>query len=379
MSILIGADIVPTKRNVGFFCDGNIQSLAGDDLLAVLDNSDYRIFNLEVPLTDCESPIEKCGPNLIAPTAAVKGYKALGVDFVTLANNHILDQGDQGLKSTCKILKDNDINFAGVGNNIKEAEKPFYFYVNGKKYGVYACAEHEFSIATGNSCGANPYDPLYSFDNVENMKTNCDFAIVLYHGGKEHYRYPSPNLQTVCRKFVEKGADLVVCQHSHCIGCEEKYQNATIVYGQGNFLFDNSNSEFWQTSLLISIDDDFNVSYIPLTKKEYGVRLAEKDAADRILKEFFGRSDEIKHPQVIEEKYNDFSKEMFHVYLLRLSGMGDSFLFRVLNKLTKQKYGKWSLKRKFSGKRLSEIQNVIECEAHRELFLNGFDKNAEKK
>lgn len=57
-----------------------------------------------------------------------------------------------------------------------------------------------------------------------------------------------------CRKIVEKGADLVVCQHSHCIGCMEEYDKGTIIYGQGNFLFDDSESIFWRTSLLLKID-----------------------------------------------------------------------------------------------------------------------------
>ena len=125
----------------------------------------------------------------------------------------------------------------GVGENKTISAKPFVLSVSNKKIGVYACTEHEFSIAEDNKPGANPFDPLESFDHVSNLKKDCDYVIVLYHGGKEHYRYPSPMLQRVCRKFVEKGAGLVICQHSHCIGCEEKYLDGTIVYGQGNFIF----------------------------------------------------------------------------------------------------------------------------------------------
>lgn len=76
------------------------------------------------------------------------------------------------------------------------------------------------------------------------MSNACDYTIVLYHGGKEHYRFPSPNLQKYCRKFIEKGANIVICQHSHCIGCEENYKNGKIIYGQGNFLFDDSDDEY---------------------------------------------------------------------------------------------------------------------------------------
>ena len=68
------------------------------------------------------------------------------------------------------------------------------------KIGIYACAENEFTIATDTTAGANPFDPFESLDHIQNLKRSCDYVIVLYHGGKEHYRYPSPYLQ----KFVGK-------------------------------------------------------------------------------------------------------------------------------------------------------------------------------
>src|SRR5699024_1436352 len=102
--------------------------------------------------------------------------------------------------------------------------------------------------------GANPFDPLESFDHIQELKSKCDYVIVLYHGGKERYRYPSPYLQKVCRKFAQKGADLIVCQHSHCIGAYEEFEGSTIIYGQGNFIFNTLNNEFWNTSLLIKVE-----------------------------------------------------------------------------------------------------------------------------
>ena len=113
------------------------------------------------------------------------------------------------------------------------------------------------------------------------MKAQCDYAIVLYHGGKEYYRYPSPNLQKTCRKLVEKGADLVICQHSHCIGCEEKYQDGTIVYGQGNFLFDHGDNEYWNTSLLVQIKDDGQINYVPLKNKRIACSSLQKQMRRR--------------------------------------------------------------------------------------------------
>jgi len=195
MVILIAADLVPTKVNNFLFEQGDVISLIGGDLLSIWNSADIRIFNLEVPLTDKEEPIDKWGPNLIAPTSTIKGIQALEPSLITLANNHIMDQGIQGLISTTKILKDYNISYVGVGNNLYEASRPYVLEYGGIKIGIYACAEHEFSIATADSPGANPFDPLESPDHIQLLKEKCDYVIVLYHGGKEHYHYPSPYLQ----------------------------------------------------------------------------------------------------------------------------------------------------------------------------------------
>ncbi len=371
MKILIGADFVPTKSNAELFKSGAAQALIGEELLSVLQNAQYRIFNLEVPLTDVCTPIEKCGPALIASKATVAGYTAVGVDLLTLANNHIMDQNVQGLRSTVKTLDGNGIAHVGSGNTRQEAKEPYVFELDDKKIGIYACAEHEFSIAGENMPGANPFDPLESLDHIAALKTQCDYVIVLHHGGKEHYRYPSPNLQKVCRKMVEKGADLVICQHTHCIGCEEKYLGGTIVYGQGNFLFDLNESECWQTGLLVQVSDNFDITYIPLVKQGNGVRLADVKEGKKILDAFYGRSAEIAQDGFVENQYIKFASEMLDQYLFSLSGMRRSFAYRVVNKLLCHRLEPWLLKRKYDVARKRAVRNYIECEAHRELLLSG--------
>lgn len=374
MKILIGADLVPTRSNIDLFASGDRKALLGEDLDNILKNADYRIFNLEVPLTDREQPIPKCGPNLIAPTKCVAAYKAMHVDLLTLANNHILDQDQQGLESTCSVLDTAGIAYTGVGQTPEEAAKPYIFECDGKKIGVYACAEHEFSIVTEYSAGANPIDLLESPDHIAALKSECDYVIVLYHGGKEHYRYPSPNLQKVCRKLVEKGADLVVCQHSHCIGCEEKYQNGTIVYGQGNFLFDDSDSEFWQTSLLVQVGRDFEISYIPLEKKGNTVRITDADTGKTILNQFYDRSSEILGDNVIEKKYEQFAQKYYNMYQMSFSRLDRRILVRVFNKLSGQRFTPWLIRHWYKESDWLAIQNYLECEAHRELLIEGMKK-----
>ena len=369
--LIIGADFVPTDENKEFFIKGDVETLVGKDLMQILIAAEYSVFNLEVPLTDVETPIKKCGPNLIAPTKAILGYKALGVDILTLANNHIMDQGQRGLVSTCKVLKENNINYLGIGKTLEEAAKPYVINFHNKKVGIYACAEHEFSIVSANNAGANPFDPLETPDHIADLKAQCDYVIVLYHGGKEHYRYPSPNLQKICRKLVEKGANLVVCQHSHCIGCEEKYKDGTIVYGQGNFLFDHSKNECWKTGLLIEIDSAYNLSYIPIVKEENTVRLAKEDVAKNILMEFRERSEKILSTGFIEDEYKKLAKKILPTYLTAISGTKHSIFYRVINKLSNYRLGQMVVKIKYNNTKKTIVQNYIECEAHNELLLCG--------
>ncbi len=92
------------------------------------------------------------------------------------------------------ILSKNNIPFIGVGKNIKDIMKHCIIGKNNIKIGIYNCAEYEFSIATSKLPGANPFDPLESLDNINYLKEKCDYLIVIYHGGKEHYRYLSSYL-----------------------------------------------------------------------------------------------------------------------------------------------------------------------------------------
>jgi len=371
MSILIGADIYPSKSNEEFFSSGNMDSVVGDELKKILFKADYRVFNLETPLIDAAMPIRKSGPAIKANVSTVNGIKAIGADLLTLANNHIMDQGVCGLLSTFDVLKKNGINFIGAADCLNNSIKPFIAVVCGKKIGFYACCEHEFSIASEKTPGANPFDPIESFDHVEKLRRECDYLIILYHGGKEYYPYPSPMLQKVCRKFIEKGANLVVCQHSHCIGCEEKFLDGTIVYGQGNFIFNTCDEPIERTSLLIKIDELLNVSYIPLVKCGNGVRMAEGDNAKSILMDFYCRSEQIKQDSFVESGYRKFAEERIKGYLLNFSGYGHKLHLRILNRLTRGRFTNYYVKRIYKKNDILLLQNYIECEAHRELLLEG--------
>lgn len=370
VSILVGGDLVPTESNFSLFEDGKVSELLGEELERLIYNVDFRIFNLETPLTDEITPIEKNGPCLAAHTKTINGIKKMQADLLCLANNHIMDQGTSGLNSTIETIEKFEIDYVGVGSNSDEAKKPYITELNGLKLGIYNCVEHEFSVVTSVSPGANPFDPLESFDSVQELKKECDAVLVLYHGGKEHYRYPSPYLQTVCHKFIEKGADAVICQHSHCIGCEEVFKGKTILYGQGNFIFDHSKSEFWKTSLLVKLKidkDKIQMNYYPIVKNDECIRLANTEEHQRIIDQFEMRSDEIKNPSFVEMKYNEFAISMLPNYIDTF--LGRKKLYKILAKLLgKNFYFKY-----YNRRTLLAIQNYMECEAHHELICSAID------
>lgn len=373
MKILIGADLVPTTRNAALFAEARVEELLGERLKALLDSASYRIFNLETPLTDIEAPIAKCGPCLRAETASVSGIKGMGADFLTLANNHILDHGAAGLFSTMATLDRVGIAYAGAGETPEEASRAYFAAVDGKTVGIYCCAEHEFTIVTESTPGANPYDPLESFDHVQAMRDRCDCLIVLYHGGKEYCRYPSSDVRRVCQKFVRCGADIVLCQHTHCIGCEENYVGKKIVYGQGNFLFDHSEKEEWQTSLLVECDvleDGVTVRYHPLRKHGNTVRLAEGEDAKGIMDAFYARSQELLSDEVWKKRYREYAQRSYQQLILRVNGrLHRTLAFRILARLFGKKFMTYYLKKCYDKNALLVLQNTVESESWRELLL----------
>lgn len=368
ISLIIGGDLVPTESNRKLFENNQIEELLGKELKEELEKVDFKIFNLEAPITVNNEELLKCGPNLKINPTTIKGIKGLSPSLLTLANNHIMDFKEQGLKDTLEILENNNINYVGIGNSLNDLKKFHILEKEGLKIGVYVCTEREFSIATSTMAGVNPLELIDNLEDIQDLKKECDYIIVLYHGGKEHYRYPSPMLKKICNKMVEYGADLIVCQHSHCIGSYEEYKGGTIIYGQGNFIFDRVDNEYWNTSLLIKVEingEKIDIKYLPIVKNKNKIRKANLKEEKEIMTNFEERSLKIKKYDFIEEEYRKFSEEYIWNYLYSISGFP-----RVLRGIDKKILDKRILRYVYKNKILN-ILNIIECEAHSELFIEG--------
>ena len=236
MRILFGADLVPTETSEQLFIEGRVGELFGD-VAKLIKAADRTIINLECALTRSDNGIKKFGPCLKADPKCADTLKKLGVTDVMLSNNHTFDFGIERLKDTMENLERVGLPYVGIGENDTESRKPYIIEQEGKKIGFINVCEHEYSYALPDRIGANPFDPFITMQDIRALRKKVDFVIVLYHGGKEHCHYPSPRLRNLCREMVLCGANVVITQHSHCIGCYEEYEGGHIVYGQGNFHF----------------------------------------------------------------------------------------------------------------------------------------------
>lgn len=297
MKILIGADVVPMPLTEDLFVKQEVNELFSD-VCELIANADRTVINLECALTETDEKIKKFGVCLKANPKCADALKTLGVTDVMLANNHVFDFGIKGLKDTMENLERVGLPYTGIGENDELSRKPYIIEQHGKKVGFINVCEHEYSYALPDRIGANPYNPYLTMRDIRALKKQVDFIIVLYHGGKEHCRYPSPRLRALCQEMIENGANAVVTQHSHCIGCYEEYKGGHIVYGQGNFHFAKENyPESWYSALLVelTLGSGVEISFYPITLKDTTISLAKGETYDEIMRAFFARNEELKN------------------------------------------------------------------------------------
>ena len=132
INIIITGDFCPHKRVEQAFLNKEFENVF-NGFEKIAEDCDLSITNLECPLTLSNIPIAKTGPNLKAHPDCINGIKFGGFNVVTLANNHIMDYGEQGLIDTINACTKNNINFVGAGPNIGDAEEPFYLNIKDKK------------------------------------------------------------------------------------------------------------------------------------------------------------------------------------------------------------------------------------------------------
>lgn len=381
--VIIGGDVCPTKDDEYYFRIGKAESLF-NDLSEDMRSADLRIINLECPLIEQSTPISKIGPILGAKSTCINGLKAAGIDVVCLANNHIFDHGEEGVRNTIQQCHVAGIRTVGVGANISEARKITSYEVNGYRIGILAMAEKEFSLATEKSWGANPIDIIDFIRDAANYRKDFDFIITLIHGGNEHYPYPSPRARKLSHFFIEQGVGAVIWQHSHCPGGVEEYRNGHIVYGQGNLIFNvKMDNIAWHRGYLVDLvlekQGCAKLNLIPYTQS-YGhigaSKMSKEDSA--VFLEYINKiSTQITDNEFVTTQWEEFCSQQEKWYVGELMGYGRIFnRFNILERLNINKF----LLNLLSINQLSilKLSNLINCEAHHEVLVTVLNQCLQK-
>lgn len=256
MHIIITGDYCDCSRVDEVISKSNYDSLF-QYIKDSLHNTDFRIVNFEFPIVvNDSSPIKKAGPTLKGQQKAVDAIKSAGFNICTLANNHILDQGEKCCIETKQLIEAAGISTVGVGNNIEEASQTLFLERSGETIAIINCCEHEFSIATEKTAGANPLNPIQQYYKIQEARKYADYVLVIVHGGHEMCQFPSPRMKETYRYFIDVGADAVANHHQHCYSGYEVYHEKPIFYGLGNFLFDweGRRNGLWNEGYMVSLD-----------------------------------------------------------------------------------------------------------------------------
>lgn len=192
------------------------------------------IANLESPIAHCINVYTSEKPYLCSIPELGTILKDADVDVILLSNNHIMDQGVEGLVDSLLSLEKNNIIAVGAGRNIKEATKGAIVQLNnGCKIGILGFSHGH--VASGSESGCAPIDMRVMLSALHNIRAKADFLIVYLHEGLEFFPYPNRQTIRMCHSLVRNGAGLIFCSHAHVVCGYEIYMNAPIFYGLGNF------------------------------------------------------------------------------------------------------------------------------------------------
>lgn len=321
MKTLFVGDICPTKYTESAFAAADMKTLF-NDTLSIFENRDFVFANLECAITESENRIKKFGPNLKAPRNTAKVLKNIGVTVTGLSNNHVFDFGKEGALDTIRALSCEALDYTGFGDNYADSKKNYVFEKNDERICIIAVCEHEYSYALEDRMGSRPFDEFETLEDIRAAKTEYDRVIVIYHGGKEQCHYPSPRLVRACRAMARAGADLILGQHSHCIGTYELYEGAHILYGQGNFNFVNTcKHDNWNTGLAVAYDTKSGeIEFIPVKQNDEmtGICLVKDDERTALLKKFKALADSMQNG-VWKDGWHEFCLSVAEGYLNNIS------------------------------------------------------------
>lgn len=248
-----------------------INGAFSESIQVTMKEADIFMLNNEFCYTTSNTPISGKTYTFKADPSLVNRLDEMGVDIVSIANNHAYDFGEQGFMDTMSTLKDANIPYVGGGVNLEDARNNIvYFIINGMKIGYIAATQVERDLpiltqpATEDSAGViRCFEPELVCEMIEEAKRNCDFVIVYPHWGTELMKEIQEDQQALAHAFIDAGADAIVGGHPHCLQGAEYYKDVPIFYSLSNFSFSSKVVDSTILNLEVTIDGIQRARYIP--------------------------------------------------------------------------------------------------------------------
>jgi poly-gamma-glutamate capsule biosynthesis protein CapA/YwtB (metallophosphatase superfamily) len=212
-----------------------------------LSGADLTIANLETAITTRGRAEDKNYTFRAAP-AAFDALAAAGVDVVSMANNHGVDFGPEGLADTLAAIPRASLAVVGIGADADQAFAPYVATVRGTRIAVLGATAFDdptsrnYPAADERAGVAVALEPARLVSAVRQARRSSDIVVVYLHWGIELEQCPTDEQQELARTLADAGADIVVGSHAHVLLGAGLLDKTFVGYGLGNFVWKNRNS-----------------------------------------------------------------------------------------------------------------------------------------
>ncbi len=281
VTLLFGGDVYFSDYVLNAYDQaGGIAGVLDEGIRNEIHQADIFMVNQEFPFTIRGTAAEDKQFTFRIPPERISILQEMEVDIVTLANNHILDFGIDGLLDSCQALDEAGIIYVGGGADLDRARELKTLQVDKKTIGFLGTSRvyMDASWAAGSSHPGvfSTYDPAQAIASIQKAKEQCDFLVVYVHWGVERETEPKDYQKAMGRQYIDAGADLVVGSHPHVLQEVEYYNGKPIVYSLGNFVFGSKIPETALLKVVLKADEEMaaEVTLLPCTSSNGYTKLA---------------------------------------------------------------------------------------------------------
>lgn len=266
-----------------------VYGILSESVIDIMTTSDIMVANSEFTVSDRGSKMPNKYYTFRASPQRLSIYEEMGVDLVTLANNHVYDFGQVAFYDMLDALDEYNMPYIGAGRNIEEAKRPYYFIINGYKIAFVNATRAEKYILTPEATETDGgvlrcYDPTLFANTIKEAKSQSDYVVALVHWGKED----SHNLENVqvetSRTYIDAGADIIIGTHAHVLQGIEYYKDKPIIYNLGDFIFNNETKDTGIFQIKMKNDGDLEYYFIPCLEKDEYTKTLDKEEKQRVIK-----------------------------------------------------------------------------------------------